>query len=101
MYFTRVESLIATITAQDLPNEDMAQLVEIIGLENVRKLLLSCPGMSFYVPLKLSTEFHKRYIYENYDKDLNNVRPIARALGITQRSVWRILGEKWSASRTA
>lgn len=94
-----MDSLIAGLAAKDLPNEDLQYLAEVIGLENVKKILGSCAGMSFYVPLRLSTRFHRQYILENYNKDLNNVRPIAKTLGLTQKTVWKLLGEKHRSTR--
>lgn len=94
-----MDTLIAGLAAKDLPNEDLQYLAEVIGLENVKKILGACAGMSFYVPLKFSSKFHKQYILEHYDKDLNNVRPIAKTLRITQRAVWRLLGETQNLSR--
>lgn len=96
-----MDRLIADLTAKDLPNEDLQFLVEVIGLDNVKKLLSACAGMSFYVPLKLSSKFHKRYILEHYSRDLNNVRGIAKTLGVTQKTVWKTLGEKRPPSRAA
>lgn len=89
-----MDKLISALTEHDLPNEDLEFLSGVIGLDNVKKLLDQCKGMSFYVPLKLSSEYHKRYIIENYRRDDNNIRSIARDLGVTQRTVWRTLGEK-------
>jgi hypothetical protein len=89
-----MDKLISALTERDLPNEDLEFLSVVIGLDNVKKLLDQCKGMSFYVPLKLSSDYHKRYIIENYRRDDNNIRSIARDLGVTQRTVWRTLGEK-------
>ncbi len=94
-----MDALIAGLAAKDLPNEDLQYLADVIGLDNVKKILGACAGMSFYVPLKFSTKFHKQYILEHYDKDLNNVRSIAKTLRITQRAVWRLLGEKHQSTR--
>ena len=104
MYFTRMDLLIASLQARDLPNEDLQVLAEVIGLEAVKKILRQCPGMNFYVPLKLSADFNRRYILENYGKDgdgVSEVRKIAKALNVTQKTVWQILGTKRPASRAA
>lgn len=94
-----MDRLIDTLTANDLPNEDLEFLVDVIGLDNVKKLLTKCPGMSFYVPVKLSSKFHRRYILDHYRKNENNVRAIARALGVTQKTVWKTIGDKRPESR--
>ncbi|MEO7958424.1 MAG: Mor transcription activator family protein [Fibrobacteria bacterium] len=83
--------LIDSLTAKNLPNNDMRQLAEEIGLDAVKVLLDRCRGMSFYVPLKMPPAFCREYLKAHYNPDTNNVMPMARDLGITVRQVYRLL----------
>ncbi len=89
-----MEALIRGLTDEDLPNEDMKYLATVIGLDAVKKLLTDCPGMNFYTPARMPTDFCKRYIEVHYDPKKRNVRELSVALGITVRQVFRLLQQK-------
>lgn len=88
------QKLIDMLTPEQLPNEDLSYLVEIIGMDSVKKLLKLCGGMSFYVPRTMSRAFYMSYIRENYNPQSRNARVMARDLGITEQTVYDMLKSK-------
>lgn len=89
-----MENLISSLKASDLPNEDVRYLADVIGLEAAQLLLERCAGMTFYIPLKMSKDFHRQYIAEHFTGTVRSARALAQELGITEQTVYRILRGK-------
>lgn len=86
-----MDPLIASIEARDLSHRDMKTLIEVIGLDAVKKLLSACAGMTFYVPTKMPASVYQNYILANFRQGENNVGPLAKRLRISERQVYRLL----------
>ena len=72
------------LTVSDL-TEDLVMISEVIGIDNVKKLIKAFNGLSFYIPkIKRLDSFVQRYIRENRDKP---VKEIAMDLNVTETHI--------------
>ena len=72
------------LTVSDL-TEDLVMISEVIGIDNVKKLIKAFNGLSFYIPkIKRLDSFVRRYIRENRDKP---VKEIAMDLNVTETHI--------------
>jgi hypothetical protein len=96
-YILLMPSLLEDIQPEDLPG-DLKFIAEVAGIDVVRLLLKHFPGMRIDIPVRPNREAVKRYIETHFDG--SNAGPLASHLGISSRTVLRLLGEK-SAMRPA
>jgi len=85
-----VNAILDPIEIEDLPGEGLRQIARIIGIDKVKELIVKCPGQKVYIPKSVRTITNKRYAADNFTG--NNYQDIADHLGITARSVRRLLG---------
>jgi hypothetical protein len=79
------------ITVDDLTG-DLAMLSDVIGLENVRKMIKEFNGLTFYIPkIKRLDAFVHRYLEENSNK---TPKEIARFLSVSENFVKGLIRNK-------
>lgn len=83
-----MKSILEKWNRDDLPNEKMRQLSDVIGINNVKAILVKCPGMVFSVPKTFYKISDINYIKKN--KGLP-IAVIADKLGCSERTVYRKL----------
>ncbi len=88
-------ALLDKLEIKDLP-EGLQEIARAIGISNVKTLMVKCPGSTIYIPKTLNSSYHHKYINEHFTGD--NYAALASHLGITVRSVYRLLGTKKAAS---
>ncbi|MBI4835902.1 MAG: hypothetical protein HY817_01445 [Candidatus Abawacabacteria bacterium] len=60
--------LVAQLTSQDMPNEDLSYIFETCGREVAISLIEHCGGSQISIPSSAFKELEKRYIRESYAK---------------------------------
>jgi len=73
-------------TIADLPNPGLKELAEVIGLDNIKAMLVKCPGMTFHVPKDLYKQSDIEYIKTHLDDPISE---LAEKLGMSERTVFR------------
>lgn len=86
-------ALLDKLTIEDLP-ESLREVARAIGISNVKTLIVKCPGLVVYIPKTLNASYNHKYINENFTGD--NHQELADHLGITPRSVYRLVFSKKS-----
>lgn len=81
-------ALLDKIELNDLP-EHLKPIANAIGIGAVKALIVKCPGQTIYIPKSLTASYNKKYVNDNFSGD--NYESLAKHLGITKRSVYRIL----------
>lgn len=82
-------NLLKKIHIKDLGNDSLKDLAEIIGISKLRELSIKCPMSHFYIPKNLEINSRKEYCREHFNG--GNHKELADKMGITVRSVYRIL----------
>ena len=81
-----MKSILEKWDREDLPNEKMRQLSDVVGINNVKAILVKCPGMVFSVPKTFYRISDDNYIKKNRSKPVDE---IAMKLGCSIRTVYR------------
>ncbi len=84
-----MNAILDRIEVKDLPSQALKDVAEVIGISKLKELIVRCPGAKIYIPKSIRTISNKKYAYENFNGE--NYQEIAVHLGITKRSVYRIL----------
>ena len=71
---------------EDLPNKALMELSDVIGMSQMKAVLVKCPGMTFHVPKVLYRKSDMDFIRKNPDMKKD---AIADALGCSLRTVYR------------
>lgn len=90
-----MKALLSKMTVEDLPNNGLRDLAAHIGISKVKELIIKCGGTVIYIPKTFNKIFCRRYIEKHWTG--NNVKDLARDLGITERTVYRHLDAKLEA----
>jgi len=83
-----MKSVLDKFTREDLPNEGLRLLSDVIGVNQVKAMMVQLPGMTFHVPKDFHKQSDLNYIRKNADRP---VEEIALALGCSVRTVYRKL----------
>lgn len=80
------------LTKEDLP-ESLGDIIDTIGIENVKELIKLAGGGNVYIPSENSVVklFRNKLIKENFD---GNYKNLARRFGITEMQVRNIINYK-------
>lgn len=80
------------LTKEDLP-ESLGDIIDTIGIENVKELIKLAGGGNVYIPSENSVvkSFRNKLIKENFD---GNYKDLARRFGITEMQVRNIINYK-------
>jgi hypothetical protein len=87
------ESMIDAMTADDMPNEDTAEIAGICGTEVAIALLRNVPGMIARIPKR--NTFHKivkRFVLKHFDG--SNAKKLASVCGCSLPFIYRIIGDE-------
>lgn len=86
------EKLISNLTV-DCVNEEQRQLIDCIGIENYKKIVLEFGGQYIYIPKSetISRELRDREIKEQFDG--SNYRKIANKYNLSVGQVRRIINK--------
>ena len=76
-----LEQEIKTLTADDMPTEDLSFIAAQCGVDVAISLILNCTGATFNVPLSSLDFIKKKYIVQNYDP----ARPRASVLFLAKQ----------------
>jgi len=83
-----LSALLDDIQIHDLP-ENLQKVAEVIGISNIKALIVKLPGIKVYIPKSISSSYNSKYINEHFTGD--NYEAIADHLGLTIRSVRRAI----------
>lgn len=84
-----IDEILAELRIEDLPNDELRDLAEIIGLEATVRMMCHWAGMQVRVPVTGLRNVQKKYVQAVYDG--SNIGRIAQRLGITYRTVERYI----------
>jgi len=84
-----MKSILDRIEICNLPNDNLKALSMIIGINKFKELIVKIPGAKIYIPKSVKSISNKSYAIENFNG--NNHQGIADHLGISKRSVYRLL----------
>lgn len=73
----------------DVPAGPLREVATVIGISKFKELIIKCPGVKIYIPKSVRTISNLKYCRDHFTGD--NHRQIADHLGITKRSVYRLL----------
>ena len=76
------------IRLDQLP-EEMKELCEVIGFENVRKLMEAYGGCTLYIPCRVVATVRNAFVLERYNGQ--NTAELARKTGLTVRQIQRLV----------
>jgi Mor family transcriptional regulator len=82
--------MVANCPIDDLPNEDLKAVAKHCGIEVARTILREMAGAVIVVPIRQNLAILSRFINKRFKGD--NAKELARAVGISWRQVYRILG---------
>jgi len=84
-----MRSILDKIEIDDLPNQSLKDLSKVIGISKLKELIVKIPGAKIYIPNSVKSISNKKYATEHFNGE--NHQEIADHLGITKRSVYRLL----------
>lgn len=82
-----IDQIIDEISVDDLPNKDLRELAEIIGIEPTVRMMCHWAGLQVWVPMSGLRTVQQRYVQRYFDG--TNAGQLARRLGVTQRTIER------------
>ena len=83
-----MSAILDKLEVEDLP-QGLQQVAEIIGVSKTKELIVKLAGSVVYFPKTLNSNYHKKYIKDNFNG--GNHKQLADHLGLTTRSVYRLL----------
>jgi len=81
-----MKDLIEKFTKEDLPNKGLQELSDVIGINQVKAMLVKLPGVTIHVPKSLYKKSDLEYIKEHID---DAPEDIAEKTGCSLRTVYR------------
>ena len=89
------EKLISNLTVDNV-NEEQRQLIELIGIENYKKIVLEFGGQYIYFPKAetISKELRDREIIEQFDG--SNYKKLANKYNLSVVSIRRIINKAFN-----
>jgi len=81
-----MKQIVKRFERDDLPNDELKILSDAIGINQVKALLIKCPGQRFYIPKSVYKQMDLNYIRKNPGK---TPQEIAEVLGIGLRTAYR------------
>lgn len=81
--------LASTLSAADLPSDDLRWIAEHLGIETAIKVALLYPGMTIYIPKSCERRLKMVYLAKNHTG--NNLRDLCVKLNISQTTALRWL----------
>ena len=89
-----MKGMLEKFEREDLPNKGLRILSDSLGINQVKEIMLTCPGQTFHIPKSFYKQSDLNYITKHIDDD---PKDIAYKLGCSLRTVQR----KVLAIRTA
>lgn len=71
---------------EDLPNEGLKKLSDVVGINQIKAMLVQLPGVTIHVPKIFYKQGDDNFIRKNMDMP---VKDIAQKLGCSENTVWR------------
>lgn len=81
-----MKSVLDDFSRDDLPNEGLREMSDVIGINQVKALMVKCPGVTFHIPKDLYRQSDLDYIKKNTKK---TSAEIAETLGLSERTIQR------------
>jgi len=83
-----MKSILSKFKREDLPNESLRLLSDVIGINQVKALMVRMPGCTIHIPKSFYKQSDLNFIRKN---KTTPVKEIARELGCSERTVYRKL----------
>ncbi len=74
----------------DIPNEGLKSISDVIGINNVKSILVKFPGMTFHVPKKYYSQLDDSFLKKNKGE---KATWLADKLGYSVRTIYRKLAK--------
>jgi len=84
-----MNAILDPLEIEDLPTQTLRDVAGVIGIGLLKELIVKCPGAKIYIPKSVKWVSNLKYVRENFNG--GNHKAIAEHLGITPRSVYRLL----------
>ena len=84
-----MNAILDRIEIEDLQSQILKDVAQVIGIDKLKELIVKCPGAKIYIPKSVKIITNRKYANENFNG--RNYQEIAEHLGITKRSVYRLL----------
>lgn len=81
------------IAIKDMPNSDMRQVAEILGVKAAVELMRNFGGTSIIVPKNGKSKLLEKYVIANYDGNYTTIKQLVRQSGLSQRRVLLIIAQ--------
>lgn len=85
-------SLSQSLSVEDIPNSNVRDIAQVIGMEAVIRLILNFDGLQIYIPKDIRTRLKRLYVQKNYTGD--NAKKLAQQLDLAERTVYQWLDSK-------
>lgn len=83
-----MKKLLEKFTREDLPNDGLRELSDVIGINEVKAVMVKLPGVTIHVPKTIYRESDMNYLKTHKD---DNPETLADVLGCSQRTIYRKL----------
>jgi Mor family transcriptional regulator len=84
--------LLAGLTPDEMPTEEIQHMARLIGVENTLKLLNAFSGQSLYIPKYWQKNFVQKWVSRNWQGD--NAKQLAKELDVSEKTVRRAADKK-------
>jgi len=81
-----MKQIISKFSREDLPNEELRVLSDAIGINQVKVIMVKCPGMKFYIPKAVYKQSDLNFIRKHPNL---SAQEIADRLGFGIRTAYR------------
>lgn len=81
------------IKENTIENEELRALVNCIGFEATKKLMIYYAGKSIIIPKSINTKYKCRYIKANYDGTKSSRRKLGRECDISEAYIYKLVNK--------
>ena len=83
-----MKSILQKFSREDLPNESLRILSDVIGINQVKEIMVRLPGVTVHIPKSFYKQSDMNFIIKNKKRP---PKEIAQELGCSVRTVYRKL----------
>lgn len=80
-----------TVTAEDMPNDDLKFVAQTAGIKDALRLILLFPGLTVSIPKNALRKLKEKYIAKEYDGTKFTLNRLAVECQISQRHMYKII----------
>lgn len=90
-----MKSILSEYVRDDLPNESLKLLSDVIGINQIKVIMLKLPGVTIHVPKTLYRQSDNNYLSKHMDLP---VKELSLNMGCSERTTYRKIKELKAAA---